>query len=120
VVEMRRWTAIRGSATHSPRIALPTARIHHRFDGDDHAFLQTRSASRFPVIRKVRFIVHLRSDAVPHKLRTTEKPFCSPSLHRVPDIAQPLPGRICRSRDPATRGSHPGASAAPADFPTAR
>src|SRR6516225_6869205 len=92
VLEMRRRAAIRGFrypfATH---LHFRPAGVHHRFDGDHHAFLQTRSASRFPVVRKIGFIMHPGSDAVSHKLPHHRVPvLLHPTLHRVPDIAEPV------------------------------
>src|SRR5580704_5976972 len=92
VLEVRRWTAIGSFGDpFAAHLHFRAAGIHHRFDGDDHAFLQTRPASRFSIVRKIGFIVHLRSDAVPHRLpHHRESVLLDPALHRVPDIAQPV------------------------------
>src|SRR6266852_4079287 len=90
VLEMRRRTSI-GRFRHplAAHLHFRPAGVHHRFDGDDHAFLQTRPASRLPVIRKVRFIVHPSADAVSHKLPHHRiAVLLDPTLHRVTDIAE--------------------------------
>src|SRR5215472_4473239 len=87
---MRRRTAV-GGFRHpfAAHLHFRTAGIYHRFDGDDHAFLQTRAAPRLPVVRKIGLIVHLRSDTVAYKLpHHRETVLLDPTLHRVTDVAQ--------------------------------
>src|SRR4030095_7281744 len=94
VLEMGRWTAIGGFGY--PLVAhadLGTAGIHHRFDGDDHAFLQARTAPGFPVIRQVRFVVHLGANAVPDEFAYYRKSILlDQALHRVANIAEAVAG----------------------------
>src|SRR5579863_2392976 len=67
------------------------AGVHHRLDGDDHAFLKPRAATRITIVRKVGLVMHLGADAVPDKLTNYRVPvLLDPSLHRVTDIAQPI------------------------------
>ena len=89
---MRRGTAI-GGFRHplSAHLHFGPPGIHHRFDGNDHAFLQTRPATRLSIVREVRLIVHLCANAVTHKLPHNGKTvLLDPTLHRVPDITQPV------------------------------
>src|SRR6516164_9766340 len=92
VFEMRRRTSIGGFGhPFAAHLDFRPAGVHHRFDGDNHAFLQTRASSRLPVVWKVGFIVHLRADAVPHKLphhRVTV--LLDPALHRVTNVAKTI------------------------------
>src|SRR4051812_10554920 len=65
-------------------VHISFAGIHHRFDGDDHAFLQARTATGITVVRKIGLIMHLSSDAVPDKLTNYRVPvLLDPRLHRV-------------------------------------
>src|SRR5271163_1657316 len=69
VLEMRRGLAV-GGFRHPliPHTHFRRAGVDHRFDRDDHAFLQPRAASRVTVIREVRLVVHFGADAMTHKL----------------------------------------------------
>src|SRR6267378_3407051 len=92
VLEMRRGAAIR--RFRHPLVAhanFRAAGIHHRLDGDDHAFLQPRAASRVTVVRQVGLVVHPRADAVPDELPHHRKTvLLHPTLHRVADIPEPV------------------------------
>src|SRR6266568_8193545 len=92
VLEVRRGAAIR-RFRHPliPHAHFRAARVDHRLDGDDHALLQPRAASLFPIVRQVRLVVHPRSDPVPDKLAHHRKTvLLHPALHRVANIAQPV------------------------------
>ena len=88
MLEMRRSTAI-GCFSY-PLVAhahFVAAGIHHRFDGDDHTFLKARTAPGFPVVRQVRFVVHLGADAMPNEFAHYRKTvLLDQALHRVADI----------------------------------
>src|ERR1700734_1030604 len=63
-------TAIGGD--RGPLIAqnarLRLAKIHHRFDGDYHAFAQLRAVTPRSVIRHLRLFVQVRSNSMPNEL----------------------------------------------------
>src|SRR5258706_5614307 len=94
VLEMRRRTAIGGFRYPLiPHANFVAPGIDHRFDRDDHAFLQPRAASRFAVVREVRLVMHLGADAVPHELPYDRKPvLLDQTLHRVANVAEAVAG----------------------------
>src|SRR5216684_2924641 len=64
VLEMRRGAAVR--CFRHPLITHAHFRascVHHRLDGNNHAFLQPRAAPCVAVIRQVGLVMHLGSDA---------------------------------------------------------
>src|SRR5262252_5932990 len=90
MLEMRRRAAVGGFGdpfvTHSYFVA---AGIHHRFDGDDHSLLKTRTAPGFPIIRQVRFVVHLGANAMPNEFAHYRKPvFLDQALYRMANVAE--------------------------------
>src|SRR5580704_5181292 len=85
VLEMRRITAIRGDCrpvVFQDSHARP-ARVHHRFDGKHHSFLKPRPLAGRAIIRELRILVHLGSDAVTNKFTHHRKTILlDPLLHR--------------------------------------
>src|SRR6266849_2478381 len=92
VLEVRRGAAIRRFC--HPLVAHPhfrPSRVHHRLDGDDHAFLQPRPVTFVAVVRQVGLVVHLGADAVPDELPHHRiSVLLDPALHRIADIAEPV------------------------------
>src|SRR5262245_19283612 len=69
-----------------------TAGIHHRFDREHHALGQARTASRLAVVRYLRLLVQLRSDAVAHELTNHGEPvLLDMLLNRMADVGNPRP-----------------------------
>src|SRR5438046_3098166 len=104
MLEVRRGAAIR--SFRNPLIAHPhfrAAGIDHRFDRDDHAFLQTRAAAFFPVVRQVGLVMHSGADAMPNEFPHHRKTvLLDPALHRVADVAEAVTGAhliMARSSD---------------------
>ena len=87
--------------------------IHHRLDGENHAFLQARAVSRLAIIRHVGLFVHLRSDAVADKLAHHRKAVlrsthcCTAGRNVAQPVARP---NLVNRRDPAIRASRAAAS----------
>src|SRR5580704_14608345 len=74
-----------------PHAHVGLSGVHHRLDGDDHALLQPRTASRIAVVREVGLVMHLGPDAVPHELPHYRIPvLLDPALHRVAYVAEPV------------------------------
>src|SRR6266851_1904625 len=69
-LEMGRIAAVgghRGPFVLEHLDSRPTG-VDHRLDGQHHAFLQARAVARVAVVGQLRLLVHLRADAVAHKL----------------------------------------------------
>ena len=79
MLKVRAETAVGGD--RCPLIAqharLRLAKIHHRFDGDDHALTQLRAVTARSVIRHLRFFVQVRANAMSDKLAYYAKPAAS-------------------------------------------
>src|SRR5882724_4321239 len=92
VLEMRRGAAISCFRyLLVPHTNFRAAGIHHRFDGDDHTFLQPRVAYLVTVVRQIGLVVHPRANSVPDELAYHRKTvLLDPALHRVADIAEPV------------------------------
>src|SRR6202790_166411 len=77
-----------------PLVAHPyfrAAGIDHRLHSDDHAFLQPSAASCFAVIRQIRLVVHLGTDAMPDELAHHRKTVrFHQALYCVANIAEPV------------------------------
>src|SRR5580704_5266355 len=89
VLEMSRRLAVRGFRDpFVPHVHVGLSGVHHRFDGDDHALLQSRAAAWVAIVREIGLVVHLRTDAVPDKLSHYRIPVLfDPALDCVADIA---------------------------------
>src|ERR1700742_3538691 len=62
-----RLTVGRFSDPFVAHVNVRLAGVHHRLDGDDHAFLQARTATGLAIVRKVGLVMHPGADAVPDK-----------------------------------------------------
>src|SRR5579884_150319 len=68
------------------------ARVHHRFNGENHAFFQPRTLPTGTEIRNLRLLVQAGTDAVSHKIAYhAEAVGLDHLLHRGTDIADGLP-----------------------------
>src|SRR5215471_16250755 len=92
MLKMRRRLPIGGFGC--PFVSHPnvrTARVHHRLDRNHHAFLQSRAAPGFAIIRQVRLVVHFRSDAMPDKFANHRKTILlDQALHCVANVTEPV------------------------------
>src|ERR1017187_10009494 len=69
-------------------------RVHHRFDGQNHSFLQPRIlVLAVHVVRDLRLFMELGADAMAHILPHYRKPIrLDVALHRAADVKQPVAG----------------------------
>src|ERR1700722_9353799 len=69
MLEVRAEAAIgrNGGPLVAQHSRLRLAKIHHRLNGDDHAFPQLRAVSSRSVIRHLRLFMQMRADSVPNK-----------------------------------------------------
>ena len=71
---------------------LVAAHVDHRLDADAHPRLKTLTRALAPVVRDVRFLVHVLADAVAAQLAdNTVVELAHKVLHRVADVADSVP-----------------------------
>src|SRR2546422_6790909 len=109
VLEMRRRASVssdRRPIIHHANFAL--ARVHHRLNRQNQAFVEPQSAPRFAVVRQVGLVVHPCPDAVSHKLADHRESLrLDPGLHGCRNITQPVADAhfLNRTVKGLTRGS---------------
>src|ERR1700674_5818985 len=75
MLKMRAETAVGGDCR--PLVAqhpgFRLAKIHHRFNGQNHAFAQLGAMTASSIVRHLRFLVQVRPNAMPHKFADDAK-----------------------------------------------